>query len=333
MAVRTTWNNAVEGQPDYDEQDLRNLLNAFLSTGDATSSNKVVGGILRTGQGEDLRVSTNGTYNFTVKPGRAVVPATAGGEGAFTVYNDTETSFPIEEVADATYSRLDSVYIRAFSPALGDAETGGEIGIVYGNFASVPTAPAIPDNSIRLAVIEVPPAGNPVSVQTDTRRWLAAPGGALVASSSSELENYRQGAIVGQLAVLTNPYSLYVRDTTAWRLLVTSASSTWQNLQLNPNYTNQAEYPQVKKVGDYVQWRGNFKRKSDYIGLPNETTMLVRIPSSLPDYMPTGRRIFLLPCDGPGRQVRAIVNTDGTVSFDAGDNSGVSWIDLSPIGY
>src|SRR5690606_11969406 len=162
MAVRTTWNNAVEGQPDYDEQDLRNLLNAFLSTGDATSSNKVVGGILRTGQGEDLRVSTNGTYNFTVKPGRAAVPATARGQGAFTVYNDTETSFPIEEVADATYSRLDSVYIRAFSPALGDAETGGEIGIVYGNFASVPTAPAIPDNSIRLAVIEVPPAGNPV---------------------------------------------------------------------------------------------------------------------------------------------------------------------------
>src|SRR5690606_37629287 len=330
--VRTTWNNAVEGHPDYDEQDLRNLLNAFLSTGDATSSNKVAAGILRTGLWEDLRVSTNGTYNFIVKPGRAVVPATAGGEVAFTVYNDTETSFPIEEVADATYSRLDSVYIRAFSPALGDAETGGEIGIVYGNFASVPTAPAIPDNSIRLAVIEVPPAGNPVSVQTDTRRWLAAPGGALVASSPAELERYRQGAVVGQLAVLTNPYSLYVRATTTWRLLVTSASSSWQNLQLNSNYTDAGDIPQVKKTGDYVQWKGNFKRTSGNIGLPN-TSWLVRIPTSLPEYMPTGRRFFLLACDGPGRQIRAELATDGTVKFSTEGSSGVQWIDLSPIGY
>lgn len=341
MAIRTTWNNATgdPGEPTYDEQDLRTLINAIMSSGDARSATKVRGGVLFT-DGADLQVVAPGDYTFTVRAGRAVIPAESGGEGSFTAYVDASETHDIEQAAHSTYSRFDSVYIRAKSEALGDDENGGEIGIVYGTPQATPTAPSIPQNSLLLAVLRVPPAGGVISVDRDARKRLTAPGGVMVVGSESDLSNSLQEASLGTIAATMSPLRLYIRNESSWVQLVDPNSSAWQNVNIAANYTVQTEVPQIKRVGEIVYMRGNFRRTSGNIAL-NGGNALITIQSGLEAYRPGNRRMFVCAAAGANSsnaaygRVMAVVNTNGGITFQ-GINTGTdwaSWVDLSAISY
>lgn len=339
MAIRTSWNNAASGQPDYDAQDLRGLINPFLSSGLYNSANKVRGGVLLT-DGEDLRVVAPGNYTYQVKVGRAVIPATTAGEGSFTFYNDA--TFNGTLVTADTLPRLDAIYIRALSAEFGDTITGGVtgmIGVVKGTPASSPTTPGIPANSLLVGVIRVPTAGNPTTLERDAREWLTAPGG-VVNTTEALLAGLLQRVPVGQLALCADTNRLYTRGPSAWVMLADPSSGNWTNLTLNPNYGTQDMTPQVKRVGDWVSCRGSFKRTAggaiSINGTPDPA--LVNIPVG---FRPSGgNRIFTCAAVNSGgsrehQSVRAILGTNGNIIFDgwSGDANWPTWIDLSNISY
>lgn len=107
----------------------------------------------------DLAVAENGTPNMTVNvaAGSAFIhgdnaPTT---QGAYHVLNDATVNLAIA-AADATNPRKDIVILEVRDAFYSGADNDAQLRVVTGTPAASPVAPALPNNALQLALIDVP---------------------------------------------------------------------------------------------------------------------------------------------------------------------------------
>lgn len=152
--------------------DLRlNLISAGLSgLGGSSSAPLAIGSGVRQGTGNPLLVAVSAGLSVTVNTGLCSVQGSAAANaGGYTVALDTVATLTCT-AADPTNPRMDSVCITA------DAQL---VQIITGTPAALPSAPALPANSLLLATVTVPAGASSLTGTnvSDQRVFLAGVGG------------------------------------------------------------------------------------------------------------------------------------------------------------
>lgn len=204
-------------------RDLRLAQTAFL--GVPTTGLNRAGGIVP-GYGGQLFVQQAGSpsMNVLVSSGAALIPGTASAtQGSYVAVNDASLTVAVP-TAHASLPRIDSVVYRVKDDLYGDliGEIGGTPVVVQGTAASVPAAPTIPANSVKLYDIAV--AANATTIVngnlTDRRVWAVGVGGVhpcAVAPSSP---------YVGMTIYLTTVSQLRMWTGSAWMPLAAGDDTT-----------------------------------------------------------------------------------------------------------
>lgn len=162
---------ALQNVSTLNADDFRGLIEALVPTE----------GIIVSG---DLAVTANGTPNMTVNvaAGTAIIvgddtPAT---QGSYFVKNDATVNLAIA-AADPTNPRKDIVIAQVRDSFYSGASDDWRLTVVTGTPAASPAEPALPNNSLKLAVIAVAAAASSITsgVITDSRTSAAGLAGAI----------------------------------------------------------------------------------------------------------------------------------------------------------
>lgn len=167
----------------------------------------------------DLLVTQNGTPNMTVlvAAGQCVIRGTQqGDQGVYIGANDASFSVAIA-AADGTNARKDLIVARATDTDYGAGATALVIEAVTGTAAGSPSEPVPPENSLVIALVDVPAGDTAIgSAQiTDRRTRAYALGGVAVCTSTTRPNPVTEGQVIYEID--TN--RLYVYDGAAWKFL------------------------------------------------------------------------------------------------------------------
>lgn len=129
----------------------------------------------------DLSViqTTTASSSVTVAPGNCVISRTGAAGGPYVVNFPTASTLVCDPAA-STNPRVDVVAVQLTDAAIGDTGTqGGQLIVVNGTPAALPTAPAIPTNAIPLVDILRNTNVNPIANSNilDVRRSTCGYGG------------------------------------------------------------------------------------------------------------------------------------------------------------
>lgn len=226
MARNPLWTSTVP----YDAHTLR-VADAMMIMTDGTARGARQG----TRPGPALTVSIAGT-TLTVNTGNAAIAAAAG-EGIYLAELDTAWTGTIN-AADATYTRIDLVYLRVWDADL-DGTGLRQTGVVYlpGTPSGTPSAPSIPAGQfgVALATVTVPPSGGgAASVNSTVRPYTVAPGGILPVTTAADLA--AAGFYAGQARYNTTRNVVEYWSGSAW-----SAPGDWSTY--TPTWTSSGTQP------------------------------------------------------------------------------------------
>lgn len=244
-----TWLNASAGAPSYDATDLRRV-DALMSMTNgvgvgAQSGIRPGGGYTTTLAGSTISVSPGVAFLYVAGQGMYRVAMTSSWSGSLTA-------------ADATYTRIDLVYLRVWDHDV-DASGLRQGDVVYlaGTPSATPSAPTPAGTQlyIPLANITVPASGGgAASVSTSVRPVTVAPGGI---SPDPSQDGYYEGQYRDSGTTLQR----YTGS--AWEDLQLVESSSWTTVTLstgfahNGNSQGNVRYRKITVAGqDFMEWAG-----------------------------------------------------------------------------
>lgn len=233
MAVDALWReNAVDHNAVQYRQMMAGLAGWRPRTlGGSATSGTANGGVLgpvpsaTTGPLAVTERGAGANMSVDVAVGGAMVGGTAGAgsahRGDYFAYCDATENVVIT-ASDPTNPRIDLVGIRIRDTAYGEADNVPVITVVTGTAAGVPAEPAVPDNFLTLARVDVPAADTAIGAAqiTDRRRPWTALGGTIVRATDATLPTVDlwngMVALVLAHASYGNKPMLMVRSGGAW---------------------------------------------------------------------------------------------------------------------
>lgn len=117
-----------------------------------------------------------------VAPGCCVITPTDGLRGSYLWFSNAAETVALAP-ADTTYSRLDAVVARVRDKSYADSASDATVGAVTGTPSAVPVAPPIPDGTLLLALVTVPPSGTPAA-NNNIKLWTSSIGGSMVGTAA-----------------------------------------------------------------------------------------------------------------------------------------------------
>lgn len=210
---------ALQNVDTLNADDFRGLIEALVPTE----------GVLASG---DLAVTANGTPNMSVNAaaGAAIIKGddTPATQGSYFVRNDATVNLAIA-AADATNPRKDLIILQVRDSFYSGSDDDARLAVVTGTPAASPAEPALPNNSLKLAVITVAAAATSITsgAITDSRSS-AIPLGADTDTWTSYTPTLTQSGSVAK----TVTYAEYTRRgslVTVHVLLAVTGSGTASN--------------------------------------------------------------------------------------------------------
>lgn len=181
--------------PTYNGESLRQLsVAAGWYTEGTADAMSVRSGVINNSVGS-LQVTATSGMGLKVSAGFAVVASTASNIQAGYITGSMASVTLTVATASATNPRVDLVVIAVNEN--GDNTSTGYIDIIEGTAAASPVAPALPDNALALAAINV--AANATSISSanisDRRAYTTAAGGVVPWPDMSQVVNGHPGLI------------------------------------------------------------------------------------------------------------------------------------------
>lgn len=244
-----TWINASAGSPSYDATDLRRV-DALMSMTNGVGVGAQSG--IRPGGGYTTTLASS-----TISVSAGVAFVYVAGEGMYRVAMTSSWSGTLT-AADATYTRIDLVYLRVWDDDV-DASGLRQGDIVYlaGTPSATPSAPTPAGTQLYmpLATITVPASGGgSASVSTSIRPVTVAPGGISPYSS-------QDGFYEGQYRDSGSTLQRYTGS--AWEDMQKVVTSSWTTPTLatgfahNGNSQGDVRYRKITIAGsDFMEWEG-----------------------------------------------------------------------------
>lgn len=305
-----TWINALAGSPSYDATDLRRV-DALIGMSDgnplgAQSGIRPGGGGYTTSlSGSTINVNAGVAELYVSNVGMYRVAMTSAWSGSLTA-------------ADATYTRIDLVYLRVWDDDV-DASGLRQGDVVYlaGTPSATPVAPTPPVGAMYmpLANITVPASGGgSASVSTAVRPVTVAPGGIIPSSTQS-------GYYTGQYRDDGTTLQRYTGST--WEDMAKVITTGWTTATLGTGYSHDGNsngdvrYRKVTVEGEtFMEWEGG-------LGLSYTGNTLLNfgifVASSLAaDFRPPARRSVTAACSASSQNALSLkidFNTDGTCAI------------------
>ncbi|MEV7599857.1 hypothetical protein AB0O91_20985 [Kitasatospora sp. NPDC089797] len=250
MPTRPLWEPTLS----YNEADLRSM-DSMLAMTDGT----VLGSRPGARPGDPgLTVTLSGT---TINVGAGVATLYRSGQGVYRAYL-AATSPGTLTAANATYTRIDLVYLRVWDTAV-DATGLRQADAVYlpGTAAAAPVAPSPGPTEIYipLATITVPPTGaGAPTVNGSVLPVTVAPGGILPVTSATDLA--ATGSYTGQARYNTVRGCPEYWNGSAWTAQgdSTSFTPTFSSLGGGASLGNGTLTSRWTRIGNQVQWSGSF---------------------------------------------------------------------------
>ncbi|MFJ8474193.1 hypothetical protein [Kitasatospora sp. NPDC094011] len=284
----------------YSEVDLRSM-DSMLAMSDGTVLGSRPGA--RPGD-QGLAVTLSST---TINVGAGVACLYRSGQSLYRAYL-AATSPGSLAAANATYSRIDLVYLRVWDTAV-DATGLRKADAVYlqGTAQAAPVAPSpgATEIYIPLATITVPPTGGgSPTVNTSVLPVTVAPGGILPVTSSADI------ALPGNYAGQTR-YNTVRGCPEFWTGSAWAAQGDWQ--PFTPTWTANTTNPTLgsgtltsrwTKIGRTVHWCGQLTCASNstgggsiwFMSLPTPAVAAGLIPRGIADYVVSGSNNYVGEC-------------------------------------
>jgi hypothetical protein len=203
-----------------------------------------------------LTVTLSGT---TINISAGVAALTFTGQSLYRAYLAATTL--TLAAANATYTRLDLVYLRVWDTAVdGTGLRQADAVYLQGTASATPVAPAPGPTEIyiQLAVITVPPSGGgSPTVSTANRPLTVAPGGVLPVSSSTDIA--LAGTYTGQARFNVSRGVPEYWTGSAWAAQgdYTSFTPAWTASSTNPVLGNGTLVSRWCRTGRQIHWYGN----------------------------------------------------------------------------
>jgi hypothetical protein len=221
----------------HNAEQMRNYVLSMASAGSGGSGSMQARGGVHPALGFELQVTQTGSPSMgvLVRSGLCSIPGTEGAQqGAYGLGNDGDITLAIA-ASHATLARIDLVIARIRDTAYSGVSDNGTIEVVTGTPAGSPVAPSTPANSLVLAQVAVAGAATTIvnANITDTRRFLAAPGGVIPArSTDSHVNTLNSGQPVyetdtGRMKFSTDNGTTFKTIFTGTTFNVFTASGTW----------------------------------------------------------------------------------------------------------
>lgn len=263
---------AAQGRTDHPAVLFRQVLAGLASAPIAAGATSPIGGV-HSGFGSGMAVSGLASMNVAVGTGLVYIPASTAWNGVYGAY--CASSFNVSLAASSsTQWRRDYIVAQMTDP--GDATAAWNAVAVTGTFSSsAPGAlPAIPSNSIPLAIVNVVPNMTVTSgggTVQDARIFLPLPGVWPTTSSLRPSLSAQEGTMwfetdTNQLGIIVNGAYQYVS-------IATAIADTWHDMRpcaAGFNGTNAGSYPpQYRKTpdGQHVELFGSLTLAAVYTGV------------------------------------------------------------------
>lgn len=237
----------------YSEADLRSM-DSMLVMADGTALGSRPG--IRPGD-PGLTVTLSGA---TINVSAGVAALYRAGQGLYRAYL-AATSPGTLAAANATYTRIDLVYLRVWDTSV-DATGLRKTDVVYlvGTASATPVAPApgATEIYVPLATITVPPTGGgSPTVSSAVRQLTVAPGGILPVSSSADIA--LAGTYVGQARHNTVRNIPEFWNGASWVAQGDwqSYTPTWTASTTNPSLGNGTLVSRWCRIGQTIHWMGS----------------------------------------------------------------------------
>lgn len=245
-----TWINASAGSPSYDATDLRRVDALIgMTDGNPLGAQSGIrpggGGYTTTLSGSTINVNAGVAELYVSNVGMYRVAMTSAWSGTLTA-------------ADATYTRIDLVYLRVWDDDVdGSGLRQGDVVYLAGTPSATPVAPTPPGSAMYmpLATITVPASGGgSATVSTAVRPVTVAPGGIIPSSTQT-------GYYAGQYR--DNGTTLQRYTGSAWEDMQKVVTTAWTqptlaaNFAHNGNSNGNVRYRKVTVEGDtWMEWEG-----------------------------------------------------------------------------
>ena len=306
MALNPTWVDTLS----YAGTDLRRvdaLMSMTNGTGvGALSGIRPGGGYTTTLAGSTISVSAGVAFIYFAGQGMYRAAMTSTWTGTLSA-------------ADATFTRIDLVYLRVWDSAV-DGSGLYKTDVVYlaGTPAASPVAPTPSGTQIYmpLATITVPQAGGgSASVSTAVRPVTVAPGGILPSSSAPS------GPYTGMF--YDNGTDLLRYNGSTWDTYQKVVTTAWTTPALATGYASDGngngtvQYRKVNIQGtDFMEWRGGLGITYSSNALQNSGNFLNAVLAA--SLRPPSRRTVTVACSAASSSslsVKVDFQTDGTVQI------------------
>lgn len=212
---------ALQNVSTLNADDFRGLIEALVPTE----------GIIASG---DLAVTQHGTPNMTidVAAGAAIIAGddTPATQGSYFVKNDAAVNLAIG-AADPTNPRKDLIVLQVRDSFYSGSSDDARLAVVAGTPAASPAEPALPNNSLKLAVVTVAAGATSITTAAITdRRSLATPlGGTADAAWTDYTPTVVQSGTIAK-SVNYARYTKVGRTVTVNAMVVISGSGSANNV-------------------------------------------------------------------------------------------------------
>jgi hypothetical protein len=222
---------------------LRSYVGGMFAGTNAVGTDLIPRGGINSALGAAYLVQAQASPNMSIRVGSGLcyVPGTESPtQGAYAVMNDAEVTLAVS-AAHGSLSRIDSVVARVRDSDYSGSDNDALLQVVAGTPAGSPSAPTLPNNTLRLANITVGPAVSSITNPdiADTRRFAAALGGIMPVQAASNL------ASIGSSQVEPGQAAFAINGETLWLF---TAGGGWRQVPLGP--TGDAGRIYVSKSAD-----------------------------------------------------------------------------------
>jgi hypothetical protein len=184
MVARLGWADAVAGAPSYVGRALRQLMSPLVA---GATSARPLGSMSGVRPGTPASIVSATSTTWTVKPFAGVIDLEAAAiAGPYPFAFDANVTGSVT-AANASYARVDILYVRVSDPSEGDGSSVPLIEVLYlaGTAAAVPVAPTVPARSFVIANLNVPVSGGGSTTVSFNAPFVVAAGGILPGSAST----------------------------------------------------------------------------------------------------------------------------------------------------
>lgn len=225
MVARLGWADAVAGAPSYVGRALRQLMSPLVAGATATRPLGAISGV-RPGTPSSTVAATSTTWTVTAFAGVIDLEAAAIA-GPYPFSFDANVTGAVT-AANASYARIDILYVRVSDPAEGDGSSVPLIEVLYlaGTAAAVPAAPAVPARSFVIANINVPVSGGGSPTVTWNAPYAVAAGAPIPVRSQADRDAKFPTPYDGLAVYRLDTHMAETYNGTAWSGWITYTATT-----------------------------------------------------------------------------------------------------------